>query len=92
MAYKEKKRERRRRDLQRMKTKSIGLAKIQIRMMYWRENESCNAMRSRMMNRAVVHAEYMAVCSCDQCGNPRRLGSIPLREIRENDKLSSYEY
>lgn len=90
MPYQEKKKERRRRDVKRMKDKSLTVAHIQNRMMYWNESEHCNDACARMISRAIKQAEYMAVCSCDQCGNPRRNGDITLQEMRENDKFNSY--
>lgn len=69
--YQEKKRERRRRDLQRMKDKALRYAKT---------NGWGNSERYRRA------AEYLAVCSCDMCGNPRRhFGHRTLQELRMND-------
>ncbi len=93
MPYKEKKRERRRRDLQRMKKRSVSVAKIQMRMMFWDESEHCNAQRQRIITRAIKHAEHMAVCSCTNCGNPRKkMKYLTLKEIKENEKALSYDY
>lgn len=67
--YYEKKRERRIRDKQRMKAKAKTVARIS-----WNYADPA---------RAVKHADYLAVCSCTQCGNPRRhFGERTLQERR----------
>lgn len=55
--YQETKRERRRRDLLRMKAKAVR---------YHKSNGWGDPARVHK------HAEYLAVCSCSMCGNPRR--------------------
>lgn len=66
--YKEQSRERRIRDKQRMKAKAIAS---------YKSNGYSDPFR------AVKHADYMAVCSCDMCGNPRRhFGKRTLQERR----------
>jgi hypothetical protein len=67
--YREKKRERRIRDKQRMKAKARKVARTR-----WGYSDP---------NRTVKQADYLAVCSCCMCGNPRRhFGSRTLQEIR----------
>ena len=67
--YIERKRERRIRDKQRMKAKArkIGL----------------NSAAYSDPDRAAKHADYLAICSCTYCGNPRRYwGSRTLQELK----------
>lgn len=67
--YQEQKRERRIRDKQRMKAKARMVARVS-----WGYADPA---------RAVKHADYLAVCSCDQCGNPRRhFGRRTLQETK----------
>jgi len=71
MSYKEKSRERRIRDKQRMKAKAKWVAKNS-----W-------GYKPDNLERAIKHADYLAVCSCDMCGNPRRhFGQRTLQEVR----------
>jgi hypothetical protein len=58
--YKEQKRERRIRDKQRMKAKARRVSRL------WRSYYDGDS------SRAMKHADYLAVCSCSMCGNPRR--------------------
>lgn len=68
LSYQEKKRERRRRDSQRMKDRASRYARV---------NGWGNPERYRKQ------ADYLAVCSCDMCGNPRRhSGERTLQELR----------
>lgn len=65
---KEDKRARRIRDKQRMKARARRFAKHN----GWQD-----------IKRAEKHADYIAVCSCTQCGNPRRhFGDLTLAERR----------
>ena len=67
--YVEKLKERRIRDSRRMKAKALIVAKIS-----WSYVNP---------DRAVKHADYLAVCSCTMCGNPRRhFGARTLQELR----------
>lgn len=67
--YVEKRRERRIRDSKRMKAKAVRLAK--------------RSWGYYNPDRAIKHADYLAVCSCSMCGNPRRhFGKRTFQEIR----------
>ncbi len=67
--YVEKKRERRIRDKRRMKAKARMVARTS-----WGYKDPA---------RAVKHADYLAVCSCHQCGNPRRhFGTRTMQEAK----------
>lgn len=66
---KEKKRERRIRDNQRMKAKAKAITNSN-----WKYADP---------NRVVKHADYLAVCSCTMCGNPRRhFGTLTRQELK----------
>ena len=83
MSYQEKKRERRRRDIARMKAKSLRVVQQQNALQFWDESEHCNAWRFNLIQNAIVHAEYMADCSCPGCGNPRKwFGQRTIGELR----------
>ncbi len=90
MSIQERKRERRRRDKLRMKSRSIHIARIQNAMMFWSEDEKYNASRFNLIKRAIKHCDYIAVCSCVQCGNPRRKmrgqSNLTLQEQRFSQK------
>lgn len=67
--YVEKKRERRIRDKRRMKARAVWVAKVR-----WGQTDP---------QRAIKQADYIAVCSCDMCGNPRRhFGKLSMQERR----------
>lgn len=73
--YKEQSRERRIRDKNRMKARAVA---------NYKSNGYSNAFR------AAKHADYMAVCSCDMCGNPRRhFGKRTLQEQRCIESMES---
>lgn len=65
---KEKKKERRLRDLRRVKTKAERVFRIVMRNKWVPD---CGQYREALVN-YVKHAEYLAVCSCTMCGNPRK--------------------
>lgn len=71
MAASETKRDRRRRDLQRMKARA--------RRIY----------ADRAAEKAVKWADYLAVCSCAICGNPRRYWKSGALKASERRALES---
>lgn len=72
--YYEKKRERRIRDSERMKAKAVKYAK------------QYTSLYAGDIKRAVKHADYLAVCSCSMCGNPRRYWGKPTMQEIKADK------
>lgn len=79
---KEKKKDRRIRDIRRMKERAKRIYRF---TMINRWVPDCGQYREAL-NRHVKHAEYLAVCSCIQCGNPRKVlrgqDNRTLQEIR----------
>jgi predicted membrane protein len=83
MTYKEKKKERRIRDKNRMRAKSISIAKANNQMKFWDETQHCNNYRYQMIRRPIRYSENLAHCSCFMCGNGRKyFGKPTFQEIR----------
>jgi hypothetical protein len=87
---KEKKKERRIRDVKRMKARAKQVYHI---TMVNRWVPDCGAYREAL-RRYIKHAEYLAVCSCTQCGNPRKKmrgrDQRTLQEIKFDMRLNEW--
>jgi hypothetical protein len=91
MTFKETKKDRRIRDKNRMKAKSIRVAKMQSHLLRFDNTEDGNTYRLGQIKRAVKHCNHIAICSCAMCGNPRKwFGRRTLSEIKHISANKEY--